>query len=168
MNVAALRRGVRKAEAAVEALNVFEMSYFEAKVSPHGRLYFPNDDVEGVDICGTACCLAGYTLNQKELVVARKSSDMKIYSDLAAKKLGLPMKDNPNIFSNSYYPKGDAWRLFDLHAWPQEFKNAYMEIDRQVSIKRLRPCTKRRLKYERAKIAVLKARVEHFIATKGE
>jgi hypothetical protein len=145
MNAKALRQAVKRAEREIEAYNVFDMGVW-------ARRLFTSDKKRMLDEpCGTACCLAGFSLPQRRVQALLKRGQRTQIEWEAAEVLEI----NPEHHA----------RLFSVAGWPLQFSRAYDEAERAASL--FRYCTKKRLKAERAKVAVLKARVEHFIATGG-
>lgn len=149
MKVAALRRTVDKIEKTVEnPACVFDMTTWVKSVMRDGSNYEPYWDKEKP--CGTAACFAGWAVSERvRELYAKGAVDIE---EEAAKVLGLER------FGRDL--------LFDAENWPQKFVDAYYAAREHAS--RFNLGTKRRIAAEKKKVNVLRARVEHFIATKGE
>lgn len=148
MKPAALRRTVDKIEKQVEnPLCIFDMADWTHKVMKDGSEYDRYSHYEKP--CGTAACFAGWAVSEK-VRKAYTYGDVNI-EDAAADKLGLD--------------EDQASLLFDTGGWPDKFGNAYYRASYAAEKHNLG--TKKRLAAEKRKVNILRARVEHFIATGG-
>jgi hypothetical protein len=145
MNVRALRRAVKRARKEVEARNVFDMGSWAAK------LYTSNRQRQQGEPCGTACCLAGFSIPTRRM--------QKLLNTGRSTEIEFEAMDALGIDSDQ------ASRLFHTGGWPWPFYDAYYTAYRQA--RKSRVCTQKRVKAELAKVQALHDRVEHFIATEG-
>jgi hypothetical protein len=150
MNVKALRRTVDKIDKKVEnPLCVFDMVPWAKALMKDGSEYDHWFDKEKP--CGTVACFAGWAVSER-VRQAYTKGEVASMAQEANKVLGVT--DD----------QGDM--LYDTANWPERFADRYYAAKDRAE--NFNFGTKRRLAAEKRVVKVLRERVEHFIATKGE